>query len=566
MEMPQEEMSQAMQIQILGGGSESSSGGYTGYIFPWPDIRNDSDFESWEAEGGEGDGDPEAAESDESPEGAQAGEASRPSPGRRSRTRPRSRPRRSRSNLPTCSRSRSRERYDRRDGGGGPPAAAASAVLGCSSSERQLSPGPGTSQSSTPSPVRSLSPAPTPSPYLSPSFSPPRSPARSSSYHFGVSPGVSPRAPPAPGYGGQGYEFGPGYGTYPGSSLGFLPPGGWLSTLQGHYYSYPISAPPAPQGGYYYPEPWNQHPWARTYERPMEENLWQKRAMERQKIGEFGAPEVWGFSPKTPEPDSDANTPEEEETNAKKIPVPSGEESKKRKKKRSHSKDRVKKKRKKSKSSHKKSLDGDGLDGPSSCNDDLKEKRKSKKSKKSKKKKKEKKKKHHEKKSKKCKHEKTHEKEAEKSSNKDSDKLLENPQLNKPAENGQKEKSGGLEAPKIYSVQEDKPMNFGHALLPGEGAAMAEFVKAGKRIPRRGEIGLTSDQISGFECSGYVMSGSRHCRMEAVRLRKENQIYSANEKRALTSFNQEERQKRESKILASFRDIIYRKAKGKNGI
>lgn len=38
---------------------------------------------------------------------------------------------------------------------------------------------------------------------------------------------------------------------------------------------------------------------------------------------------------------------------------------------------------------------------------------------------------------------------------------------------------------------------------------MAEYVKAGKRIPRRGEIGLTSDEIANFEKSGYVMSGSR---------------------------------------------------------
>uniref|UniRef100_A0A8C5MY86 NFKB activating protein n=1 Tax=Leptobrachium leishanense TaxID=445787 RepID=A0A8C5MY86_9ANUR len=105
--------------------------------------------------------------------------------------------------------------------------------------------------------------------------------------------------------------------------------------------------------------------------------------------------------------------------------------------------------------------------------------------------------------------------------------------------------------------------NYGHALLPGEGAAMAEYVKAGKRIPRRGEIGLTSDEIASFEVSGYVMSGSRHRRMEAVRLRKENQIYSADEKRALASFNQEERRKRENKILSSFREMVYRKTKGK---
>lgn len=36
--------------------------------------------------------------------------------------------------------------------------------------------------------------------------------------------------------------------------------------------------------------------------------------------------------------------------------------------------------------------------------------------------------------------------------------------------------------------------------------------------------------------------------MEAVRLRKENQIYSADEKRALANFNHEERSKREKKI------------------
>lgn len=52
--------------------------------------------------------------------------------------------------------------------------------------------------------------------------------------------------------------------------------------------------------------------------------------------------------------------------------------------------------------------------------------------------------------------------------------------------------------------------SYGHALLPGEGAAMAEYVKAGKRIPRRGEIGLTSEEIASFESSGYVMSGSRY--------------------------------------------------------
>lgn len=50
---------------------------------------------------------------------------------------------------------------------------------------------------------------------------------------------------------------------------------------------------------------------------------------------------------------------------------------------------------------------------------------------------------------------------------------------------------------------------LGRALLPGEGAAMAAFVADGKRIPRRGEIGLTSDEIAAYESVGYVMSGSR---------------------------------------------------------
>lgn len=101
--------------------------------------------------------------------------------------------------------------------------------------------------------------------------------------------------------------------------------------------------------------------------------------------------------------------------------------------------------------------------------------------------------------------------------------------------------------------------DFGKALLPGEGAAMAAFVAEGKRIPRRGEIGLTSDEIASYESVGYVMSGSRHRRMEAVRIRKENQIYSADEKRALAMFSKEERQKRENLILGQFREMVHQK-------
>nr|XP_032512708.1 NKAP family protein CG6066 [Danaus plexippus plexippus] len=103
--------------------------------------------------------------------------------------------------------------------------------------------------------------------------------------------------------------------------------------------------------------------------------------------------------------------------------------------------------------------------------------------------------------------------------------------------------------------------DFGRALLPGEGAAMAAYVAEGKRIPRRGEIGLTSDEIASYEAVGYVMSGSRHRRMEAVRIRKENQIYSADEKRALAAFSKEERSRREAAILSQFRDVLSARAR-----
>jgi hypothetical protein len=107
----------------------------------------------------------------------------------------------------------------------------------------------------------------------------------------------------------------------------------------------------------------------------------------------------------------------------------------------------------------------------------------------------------------------------------------------------------------------DKPLDFGKALLPGEGEAMARYVAEGKRIPRRGEIGLQSEEITQFEELGYVMSGSRHRRMEAVRLRKENQIYSADEKRALATFNNEVRSNKEKQLMTQFKDIVDSKLK-----
>merc|ERR1712005_30305 len=90
---------------------------------------------------------------------------------------------------------------------------------------------------------------------------------------------------------------------------------------------------------------------------------------------------------------------------------------------------------------------------------------------------------------------------------------------------------------------------------------MAAYVKEGKRIPRRGEVGITAEEIEELENVGYVMSGSRHRRMNAVRIRKENQVYSAEEKRALSLFNYEEKAKRENQILADFKQLLEEKTR-----
>ena len=45
-------------------------------------------------------------------------------------------------------------------------------------------------------------------------------------------------------------------------------------------------------------------------------------------------------------------------------------------------------------------------------------------------------------------------------------------------------------------------MSYGKALLPGEGAAIAQFVQQNLRIPRRGEIGWSGTEIEGLESQG----------------------------------------------------------------
>lgn len=102
---------------------------------------------------------------------------------------------------------------------------------------------------------------------------------------------------------------------------------------------------------------------------------------------------------------------------------------------------------------------------------------------------------------------------------------------------------------------------YGGALLPGEGQAIAQFVQQNLRIPRRGEIGYTAEAIDKYEKSGFVMSGSRHARMNAVRIRKENQVYSAEEQRALALITMEEKQQKEAQLLQDFRTMLKEKQK-----
>ncbi len=54
--------------------------------------------------------------------------------------------------------------------------------------------------------------------------------------------------------------------------------------------------------------------------------------------------------------------------------------------------------------------------------------------------------------------------------------------------------------------------------------------------------------------------------MEAVRIRKENQIYSADERRSLAVFHYEERMKKENKVLSDLRDLVHERRARENSV
>jgi hypothetical protein len=261
------------------------------------------------------------------------------------------------------------------------------------------------------------------------------------------------------------------------------------------------------------------------YQNQKREDYLQNRRLERELIGEEGTNVVWGKSPPRDEDDeSSSSDSEKDKKRHKKKSKKKHSKSKKSKKKKSKKKKSKKRKEKSSSSESSSDSSSNSDNGDKKSNDE----------------------------------EVWVEKNAEKSNVSSSVKNK------KPQTNDEDIDDDEMVGPTNKNTSGLNQKDFGRALLPGEGAAMASYVLEGKRIPRRGEIGLTSDEIESFETVGYVMSGSRHRRMEAVRIRKENQIYSADEKRALAMFSREERQKRENKILSQFKEMVSAKTSAAN--
>lgn len=90
---------------------------------------------------------------------------------------------------------------------------------------------------------------------------------------------------------------------------------------------------------------------------------------------------------------------------------------------------------------------------------------------------------------------------------------------------------------------------------------MQAFIQKGERIPRRGEIGMDASKIAEFEDAGYVMSGNRHQRMNAVRIRKEGQVLSMEEQRAMVQKQREQKLEKEGAIISQFKEMMDERLK-----
>ena len=103
--------------------------------------------------------------------------------------------------------------------------------------------------------------------------------------------------------------------------------------------------------------------------------------------------------------------------------------------------------------------------------------------------------------------------------------------------------------PKPIKYRTEQRVKYGEGFFKGEGEAMAKYIEMGKRIPRRGEIGMTQEEIQNYEDLGYVMSGSRHNCINQTRIAKELEVYTAQEKRALAALAYEKKVLREHQII-----------------
>ena len=100
-----------------------------------------------------------------------------------------------------------------------------------------------------------------------------------------------------------------------------------------------------------------------------------------------------------------------------------------------------------------------------------------------------------------------------------------------------------------FDRKDERKFYAGTGIKQKEADLFSHYVQQGKRIPRRGEVGLSSDEINRYESLGYVMSGTRHKTMNLARMKKEQLLYTAEEKRALAIYNLEEQQRRERNII-----------------
>lgn len=114
--------------------------------------------------------------------------------------------------------------------------------------------------------------------------------------------------------------------------------------------------------------------------------------------------------------------------------------------------------------------------------------------------------------------------------------------------------------------REERKLYSGNKFQQTEAQLYAKYVQEKKRIPRRGEVGKTEEEIKHYEDLGFVMSGNRHKKMTEVRLKKEAQVYSAEEKRALTIFNIGQREKKEMNTINGLRTMWKSKKEENNNL